>query len=120
MNSLLGKVDINEENGRVYEQVIKSGANKDLSLKVHGVDIYQSCIDGLLPQRMLNDNIVTILIEDLCCPFTVISTFFYTVLCGEQEGRKKISRSKRNERAEMFFKPQLLEKDYLFIPINRK
>ena len=63
MNYLLGKVDINEENGRLNEQVIKSGANKDLSLKVHGVDIYQSCTDVLLPQRMLNDNIFTILIE---------------------------------------------------------
>ena len=29
-------------------------------------------------------------------------------------------RHKRNEWAEMFFKPELLEQDYIFFPINRR
>lgn len=39
------------------------GHNTSLFVKVNGIDIYQSCINGLLPHRMLNDNIVTMLIE---------------------------------------------------------
>jgi hypothetical protein len=30
--------------------------------------------------------------RDLNCHFTIVSTFFYTVLCGEQEGRKQLSK----------------------------
>ena len=38
--------------------------NADLpSIQVNGITIYQSCIDGLLPQRMINDNIVSLLME---------------------------------------------------------
>jgi hypothetical protein len=33
---------------------------------------------------------------------------------------KSFLRDERNERAEMFIKPDMLDKDYLFIPINRK
>ena len=38
--------------------------NADLpSIQVNGITIYQSCIDGLLPQRMINDKIVSLLME---------------------------------------------------------
>jgi hypothetical protein len=33
------------------------------SIKLNGITIYQSCVDGLLPQTMINDNIVSILME---------------------------------------------------------
>ena len=35
----------------------------NLSVNLGGVSIYQTCIDGLLPQQLLNDNIVTILLK---------------------------------------------------------
>lgn len=63
MLSFVGKVNVNDANIKKNEPMTESGPNKSLSVKVNGVDIYQSCIDGLLPQRMLNDNIVTMLIE---------------------------------------------------------
>lgn len=31
-------------------------------------------------------------LRELCCHFPVISTYFYTVLCGEQEGSLQVSR----------------------------
>ena len=63
MLSLVGGIDINETKGnhQEYELMTDSGPNKNLSIKVHGVDIYQSCIDGLLPQRMLNDRMTALL-----------------------------------------------------------
>ena len=39
------------------------GNNGILSIKLNGITIYQSCVDGLLPQRMINDNIVSLLME---------------------------------------------------------
>ena len=33
------------------------------SINILGVDIYQECIDGLLPRSMVNDNIVSYLLE---------------------------------------------------------
>ena len=33
------------------------------SIVLNGVTIYQTCIDGLMPQTMLNDSIVSYLIE---------------------------------------------------------
>jgi hypothetical protein len=39
------------------------GNNGILSIKLNGITIYQSCVDGLLPQRMTNDNIVSLLME---------------------------------------------------------
>ena len=33
------------------------------SIKLNRITIYQSCVDGLLPQTMINDNIVSILME---------------------------------------------------------
>lgn len=57
-------MDVNDLSWKKDEQMTGSGsANTNLSIKVHGVDIYQPCIDSLLPQRLLNDNIVAILIE---------------------------------------------------------
>lgn len=39
------------------------GSDGILSIKLNGITIYQSCVDGLLPQRMINDNIVSYLME---------------------------------------------------------
>ena len=33
------------------------------SINISGIDIYQECIDGLLPCTMVNDNIVSYLLE---------------------------------------------------------
>mgnify|MGYP002803380854 FL=1 len=89
------------------------------SINILGVDIYQECIDGLLPCSMVNDNIVSYLLEQEKCIFPVISTFFFTALSGEQ-AKKKLSRYERNSTAEMFFKPHLLLDEYIFIPVNRR
>ena len=57
-------MEVDDSNRKKDEPITESrSANRNLSINVHGVDICQSCIDGLLPQRMLIDNIVTMLIE---------------------------------------------------------
>ena len=35
------------------------------SINILGVDIYQECIDGLHPRSMVNDNIVSYLLEQV-------------------------------------------------------
>lgn len=80
--SLLGNIEIYEMNREEDKPMTAhTSPSKNLSIKVHGADIYQSCIDGLLPQRMLNDNIVTMLIEYVIYPYylSVTVPFFYTL-----------------------------------------
>ncbi|CAB4014471.1 Hypothetical predicted protein [Paramuricea clavata] len=109
-----------------YDQGIKDGTGicddtvDPPKISVSDCSIYQACIDGLQANTMLNDNIVNYLIGETLCNFPVVSTYWYTVLCGEQEGNIKKTREQRNKQAEQFVSPDMLEKDYIFIPINRR
>jgi hypothetical protein len=53
-------IDVSED---AYRNTSKSTARQQLSIKYNGVAIYQSCIDTLRPQGLLNDNIVSALME---------------------------------------------------------
>lgn len=58
-------MEVNDLNTKEDEKITESesaAANRNLSINVHGADMYQSCINGLLTQRMLNDNIVFMLL----------------------------------------------------------
>ena len=37
--------------------------NQQLSVRYNGIDIYESCIETLEPQGLLNDNMVSVLLE---------------------------------------------------------
>jgi hypothetical protein len=86
MNFLLGSMEMYVTNEEEEKPI--TAHTKTLSIKVHGVDIYQSCIDGLLPQQMLNDNIVTMLIGyviysnylSLTLPFFLHCSIFFSFL----------------------------------------
>ena len=55
---MTGSMEVDDLSKKEDEPMTASGsANTNLMINVHHVDVNQSCIDGLLPQRMLNDKI---------------------------------------------------------------
>lgn len=40
-----------------------SEANRQLSIRYNGVDVYEACAKTLRPQGLLNDNIVSVMLE---------------------------------------------------------
>jgi hypothetical protein len=83
MNFLLGSMEMYVTNEEEEKPITAhTRPDKTLSIKVHGVDIYQSCIDGLLPQQMLNDNIVTMLIGYVIYPNYLSLTLPFFLHCS--------------------------------------
>ncbi|XP_067024743.1 uncharacterized protein [Acropora muricata] len=68
---------------------------------------------------MITDTIVSFLFKQLPQIYPVVSSFFYTTLCGEQDVGPSTSRMVRQTSAEKFFKADLLNSRYVFLPINR-
>ncbi|XP_044174542.1 probable ubiquitin-like-specific protease 2B [Acropora millepora] len=68
---------------------------------------------------MITDTIVSFLFKQLPQQYPVVSSFFYNTLCGEQDVGPSTSRMDRQTSAEKFFKPDLLNSKYVFLPINR-
>lgn len=69
---------------------------------------------------MITDIIVLFLFKQLPqCMYPIVSTWFYTILSREQDVGQTSSRMVLLTSAEKFFKGNLLNSDYVFIPINR-
>ncbi|KXJ08857.1 hypothetical protein AC249_AIPGENE14738 [Exaiptasia diaphana] len=90
------------------------------SCMVHGLQLHKIDVQTTEPGNMINDRIVEFLLKELHCPYPIISLFFYTALCGEQNVKKKTTRSTRIKSAAQFYKSHLLDSNYVFIPINRR
>ncbi|XP_046861851.1 probable ubiquitin-like-specific protease 2A [Xenia sp. Carnegie-2017] len=90
------------------------------SVVLFGFDVQQEDIDSLQPKGLITDTILSILMSEHCCEYPIVDTLFYSVLVGDQELKVRTSsRLERIQAAEQFFSAKLLEKDYVFVPINR-
>lgn len=89
------------------------------SVEISGLQICKDDVQTVKPKSMITDTIVLFLFKQLPQIYPIVSSFFYTTLCGEQDVGSTTSRTVRQTSAKKFFKADLMNSRYVFIPINR-
>ncbi|XP_068708975.1 uncharacterized protein [Montipora foliosa] len=89
------------------------------SVLLSALEIYKEDVETVQPNSMITDTIVLFLFKQLPQCYPIVSTFFYTTLCGEQDVNQTTSRIVRQKSAEKFFQANLLNSGYVINPINR-
>ncbi|XP_068732725.1 uncharacterized protein [Montipora capricornis] len=90
------------------------------SLLLSGLEIYKEDVETVQPDFMITDTKVMFLFKQLLQCYPIVSTFFNTTLCGEQDVNQTTSRNVRQKSEEKFFQGNLLNSGYVIIKINRR